>query len=106
MKHKCDGCRYKGQHQEMGFCSTPVCTKAVSLEYAAKAYAAPKCPYGIVQPADKLKQAVEDIRLLGRTGEFICPVCAYYNHGAGDPKHCPKALKGEDCFEWRGTKEG
>lgn len=46
-----------------------------------------------------------DIRLLGRMGKNICPICAHYNHGAGDPKHCPKALK-EDCFEWRGMKEG
>lgn len=52
-----------------------------------------------------LNQAVEDIRMLGRMGANICPVCAHYNHGAGDPKQCPKALK-EDCFEWRGTKEG
>lgn len=47
-----------------------------------------------------------DMRLLGRMGQNVCPVCAHYNHGAGDPKHCPRALKGEDCFEWRGTKEG
>ena len=53
----------------------------------------------------KLNEAVEDIRLLGRMGANICPVCAHYNHGAGDPEKCPNALK-EDCFEWRGTKEG
>ena len=47
-----------------------------------------------------------DMRLLGRMGQNVCPVCAHYNHGAGDPKQCPRALKGEDCFEWRGTKEG
>lgn len=44
-----------------------------------------------------------DMRLLGRMGQNICPVCAHYNHGAGNPEHCPKALK-EDCFEWRGVK--
>lgn len=47
-----------------------------------------------------------DIRMLGRMGANICPVCAHYNHGAGDPKQCPRALKGEECFEWRGVKEG
>jgi hypothetical protein len=52
-----------------------------------------------------LHQAVEDIRILGQMGQNICPVCAHYNHGAGSPEHCPKALK-EDCFEWRGMKEG
>ena len=50
-------------------------------------------------------QAVEDIRILGQMGQNICPVCAHYNHGAGSPEHCPKALK-EDCFEWRGVKHG
>lgn len=53
-----------------------------------------------------LDVVVNDIRMLGRMGANICPVCAHYNHGAGDPKQCPRALKGEDCFEWRGTKEG
>lgn len=49
--------------------------------------------------------AVNDIRMLGRMGKDICCVCAHYNHGAGNPEKCPKALK-EDCFEWRGMKEG
>ena len=100
--HKCEGCIYLGEHQEMGFCPTPICTKAISLEYAIKAYNAPECPYKVKTAAE---QAVEDIRMLGRMGQNICPVCAHYNHGAGDPKHCPNALK-EDCFEWRGMKEG
>lgn len=52
-----------------------------------------------------LDAAEEDIRMLGRMGANICPVCAHYNHGAGNPGKCPKALK-EDCFEWRGMKEG
>lgn len=49
-----------------------------------------------------------DMRLLGRMGQNVCPVCAHYNHGAGNPEKCPRALKGEDCFEWRGIakKEG
>lgn len=48
--------------------------------------------------------AVEDIRLLGRTGEFICPVCAHYNHGEGTKGECVKCLTG-DGFRWRGEKE-
>ena len=52
-----------------------------------------------------LNQAMEDIRILGRMGQNICPVCANYNHGAGC-KDCVKCLK-EDNFEWRGlVKEG
>lgn len=49
--------------------------------------------------------AVEDIRLLGRTGEFICPVCAHYNHGEGTTGECVKCLTG-DGFRWRGEKDG
>ena len=48
-----------------------------------------------------LNQAVEDIRLLGRMGQNICPVCANYNHGQGC-KECVKCLK-EDNFKWRGA---
>lgn len=50
-----------------------------------------------------LEQAVEDIRMLGRTGEFICPVCAHYNHGEGTSGECVKCLTG-DGFRWRGEK--
>lgn len=59
--------------------------------------------------ADKLEAerdaAVEDIRMLGRTGEFICPVCAHYNHGEGTKGECVKCLTG-DGFRWRGEKTG
>lgn len=40
MKHKCDGCKYKGEHQKIG-----VCYKEHSLIEAAKAYKADKCPF-------------------------------------------------------------
>ena len=53
---------------------------------------------------NKVCQAVEDIRMLGRTGEFICPVCAYFNHGEGTKGECVKCLTG-DGFRWRGEKE-
>lgn len=56
----------------------------------------------IEQLESKLNQAVEDIRMLGRTGEFICPVCAHYNHGEGTKGECVKCLTG-DGFRWRGT---
>ena len=59
----------------------------------------------IHQLESKLHQAVEDIRMLGRTGEFICPVCAHYNHGEGTKGECVKCLTG-DGFRWRGEKDG
>lgn len=50
-----------------------------------------------------LEQAVEDIRMLGRTGAFICPVCAHYNHGEGTKGECIKCLTG-DGFRWKGEE--
>lgn len=38
MQHKCDGCRYKGEHREMGFRPFGVCTKETNLIEAEKAY--------------------------------------------------------------------
>lgn len=48
---------------------------------------------------------VEAIKMLGRMGQNICPVCAHYNHGEGSNMciPCPKL----DNFKWRGlVKEG
>lgn len=45
MVHKCDGCRYKGEHQEMGFVPFGVCLKETNLIRAEKNYNAECCPY-------------------------------------------------------------
>lgn len=45
MKHKCDGCKYKSTHQEMGFKPFGVCRKGFDLIEAQKNYNAEKCPY-------------------------------------------------------------
>lgn len=62
---------------------------------------------GLMLECERLRgerdKAVEDISMLGRTGEFICPVCAHYNHGEGT-KECVKCLT-RDGFRWRGEKE-
>lgn len=58
----------------------------------------------IQQLESKLNQAVEDIRMLGCIGNWLCPVCAYYNHGEGTKGKCVKCLTG-DGFRWRGEKE-
>lgn len=65
--------------------------------------ASPSVWFYLDQLESKLKQAVEDIRLLGRMGQNVCPVCANYNHGQGC-KECIKCLK-EDNFKWRGLVE-
>lgn len=46
MTHKCDGCRYKSEHQEMGFKPFNVCNRETDLIAAEKAYNAKVCPYG------------------------------------------------------------
>ena len=43
--HKCDGCRYKGEHVEMGFKPFGVCYKETNLIEAEKNYNAETCPY-------------------------------------------------------------
>lgn len=45
MGHKCDGCRFKGEHQEMMFRPFGVCLRELNLADAEKNYNAEKCPY-------------------------------------------------------------
>ncbi len=45
MGHKCDGCSFKSEHQEMGFKPFGACTKYTNLIEAQKAYEAEKCPF-------------------------------------------------------------
>lgn len=64
MTHKCDGCRYKGEHQEMGFVPFGVCLKETSLIRAERNYNAECCPY-IVEAyaegtAEELQKTFED----------------------------------------------
>ena len=47
MKHKCDGCRYEGEHQEIKFRPIKVCLRETDLIEAERAYNAKKCPYVI-----------------------------------------------------------
>ena len=46
-EHKCNGCKYKGEHQEMMFKPMGVCTKEKELSKAVKNYNAEKCPYDL-----------------------------------------------------------
>ena len=45
MNHKCDGCKYKGEHQEMMFKPFGVCCRISDLAEAEKAYKADICPF-------------------------------------------------------------
>lgn len=65
MAHKCDGCKYKGEHQEMGFVPFGVCLKETNLIRAEQNYNAECCPY-IVEAyaegtAEELQKTFEDL---------------------------------------------
>lgn len=65
---------------------------------------------GLMLECERLKrvcgEVVEDIRMLGRMGTNICPVCAHHNHGEGDKQKCVTCIinRDTDNFEWRGVK--
>ena len=68
MAHKCDGCRYKGEHREMMFRPFGVCTKELNLIEAEKAYNAGKCPY-IKTNADRIRSMTDE-----ELAKFICGI--------------------------------
>jgi hypothetical protein len=52
MEHKCNGCRYKGIHQEMMFRPFGVCMRETNLIQAEKNYNAYVCPYKDMRKED------------------------------------------------------
>ena len=64
--------------------------------------------HNLMKQNDRLRKerdaAVEDIRMLGRMGLNICPVCACHNHGEGDKQKCVTCIINNDTdnFQWRG----
>ena len=74
MTHKCDGCRYKGEHQEQGFVPFGVCLKETNLVKAERNYNAECCPY-IVDTyaegtAEELQEVIEDLRGKSASEDF------------------------------------
>lgn len=55
MKHKCDGCKYKGEHQEMMFRPLEVCLRETNLIRARTNYNADICPYKDMRKEDEGK---------------------------------------------------
>ena len=43
--HKCETCKYRGEHQEMGFRPVGVCHMEHNLHRAILAYNAAECPF-------------------------------------------------------------
>lgn len=57
--HKCNGCRYKGEHQEMGFVPFGVCLLEHNLIQAEKNYNAEKCPF--MTNGEDIKEAIQSV---------------------------------------------
>lgn len=72
MNHKCDGCKYKGEHQEMMFKPFGVCCRISDLVEAEMAYKADKCPfsdeYGL---HDKYQKCAFATKALGECFERV-----------------------------------
>lgn len=58
MGHKCDGCGFKGEHQEMMFRPFGVCLRELNLAEAEKNYNAEKCPYDCIEALHDNKKKV------------------------------------------------
>ena len=74
MTHKCDGCRYNGEHQEMGFIPFGVCLKETNLIKAQQNYNAECCPFiadiYAEGTAEELQKVCEDLRGEIKTEDF------------------------------------
>ena len=91
--HKCDGCRYKGEHQEMMFRPMWVCNRGANLVEAVQNYEAEKCPFKKTN-ADRIRaMSDEELAELLADDDRACP-----------PKHrnCRKYIdRCDGCWlEW------
>ena len=72
--NKCDGCRYAGEHQEMGFRPFGVCTKETNLIKAEQNYKAECCPYIVdayaTGTAEELQKTFDDLKGKTDTKDF------------------------------------
>lgn len=80
MGHKCDGCGFKGEHQEMMFRPFGVCLRELNLADAERNYNAEKCPYDNVRALHDNKKKM-----------FIAV-------GRGSDKMCASLEKLSDCL--------
>lgn len=91
MKHKCDGCRYKGEHQEMGFRPFGVCTKELNLRDAEAAYNSDNCPYQLTNGDMIRKMSDKELAEFLNAG-IVCDMCIY-------SESCTEPFDGKVCFD-------
>ena len=67
--HKCESCKYRGEHQEMGFSPVGVCHMEHNLCRAILAYNAKECPF-----KEKTEPKLEFSRKIGNIELRACPL--------------------------------
>jgi len=77
MANKCDGCQYKGEHQEMGFRPFGVCNLELNLWEAEVAYNAEECPH-----KDRLLKVVKKTEKTYTLEELAKMICESYEECA------------------------
>lgn len=70
MAHKCDGCKYKGEHQEMMFKPMGVCLRETNLGDAVKAYNAENCKFKVTPEQEIAIKIFSDIEKIAKTVGF------------------------------------
>ena len=92
MKHKCDGCIHKSEHQEMGFKPFGICTKETDIIEAEKAYKAEKCPFAKpMTHFERIKaMSIEQMAEFLDSNYHTCDFCLnnMRNGGEGCSKGC------------------
>ena len=91
MKHKCDGCRYKGEHRYDQFQPFGVCTKELNLRDAAAAYESDNCPYHRTIGDDIRAMSDEELAEFLNAG-IVCDMCIY-------SASCTEPFDGKVCFD-------
>ena len=85
MAHKCDGCRYKGEHQEMKFRPIGVCNRGADLAEAVRNYEAEKCPYKKTN-ADRIRAMSDEelVKMIISSEEEFWLLCMLENRRRGN----------------------
>ena len=85
MAHKCDGCRYKGEHQEMKFRPIGVCNRGADLAEAVRNYEAEKCPYKKTN-ADRIRPMSDEelVKMIISSEEEFWLLCMLENRRRGN----------------------
>ena len=81
LNHKCNGCRYQSEHQEMGFRPFGVCTKETNLIEAERAYKSDVCPYKQNEKAELNSENVK--KALRICWDTTCSDCEFDNNCGG-----------------------